>query len=374
MVSYQLPVVSCQFCRVGSAYHLRGVRLLTLLLALLFSLPACSKAAPLAQPEVSLPAVTPATVVTPAAATPTDPWAQYHSLLAGDTLEKQREIFHLGYRFLQEKNQEGARVFLSRALEVYPTLADYSLYYLGTLSRDEDQPAEARTMFLRLLAEHPDSIWTGSVALELAKLAAAENNWMEAGRYAEQARASRVALAPVRQEAMLVLAQAREEQGDTVDAYRLYQELRRTAPRSTVGKTAKARVEQLRAAAPDRFALDNDLEYLEEIRLLTQEGDTAKAETFTQQFATQFPTSPLQPEVLSILASLYKRQGQIEDAITTWEEITESYSSSAVAPAALYDWATLLWNKDRDDEARAVFERLTQRYPHHNKAAEAWYA
>jgi soluble lytic murein transglycosylase len=295
-------------------------------------------------------------------------------LLTGDTLEKQREIFHLGYRFLQEKNHEGARVFLSRALEVYPALADYSLYYLGTLNCDEGQTAEARTLFLRLLTEHPDSIWTGSAALELAKLAATENNWTEAGRYAEQARTSREALAPVRQEAALVLAQTREGQGDPVDAYRLYQELRRTTPRSTVGKTAKARVEQLRTSAPDRFALDSDQEYLDEIRLLTQEGDATKAEALVQQFTAKFPASPLRPEVLSLLAPLYKRQGRIEDAINTWKEITDSYSSSAVAPAALYEWATLLWNKDRNDEARAVFERLTQRYPHHDKAAEAWYA
>jgi soluble lytic murein transglycosylase len=373
MGSYQLPVVSCQFCRVGIAHRLRGVRLLTLLLALL-SLPACSKEAPRVQSEAAFLVVTPTAAVAPAAATPTDPWAQYRSLLAGDTLEKQREIFHLGYRFLQEKNRAGARVFLSRALEVYPTLADYSLYYLGILNRDEDQTAEARTMFLRLLAEHPDSIWTGSAALELAKLAATENNWTEAERYADQARAAREALAPVRQEATLVLAQTREGQGDAVDAYRLYQELRRTAPRSTVGKTAKARVEQLRASAPDRFALDSDQDYLDELRLLTQEGDAAKAEALAQQFAPTFPTSPLRPEVLSVLAPLYKRQGRVEDAIATWKEVTDRYSDSAVVPAALYDWATLLWNKDRDDEARAVFERLTQRYPHHDKAAEAWYA
>src|SRR5712692_5078422 len=358
---------------VGTAHHPRYAHLVLLLITL-FSSPSCSKEAPLAQSEAAVPIVTSTAVVALAAAAPTDPWAAQRTLLIGDTLEKQRDIFRLGYRFLQEKNRDGARIFLTRALEVYPTLADYSLYALGTLNRDEGQTAEARTAFLRLLAEYPDSIWVGAAALELAKLAVTENNWTEAGRYAEQARAAREALAPVRQEAALVLAQTREGQGDAVDAYRLYQELRRTAPRSTVGKTAKARVEQLRASVPDRFALDDDQAYLEEIRLLTQEGDTAKAEALAQQFAPTFPTSPLRPEVLSILAPLYKRQGRVEDAIATWKEVTDSYSSSVVAPAALYEWATLLWNKDRDDEARAVFERLTQRYPHHDKAAEAWYA
>src|SRR5713101_872315 len=373
MRSCQLSVVSCQCCTVGTAHRPKYVRLSLLLITLLSS-SSCSKEVSSAQSQPTLPTVVPTAVVTLATTAPTDPWAAQRTLLIGDTVEKQREIFRQGYCFLQEKNHEEARVFLSRALEVYPPLTDYSLYYLGTLNRDDGQSAEARTLFRRLLAEQPDSIWAGPAALELAKLAVTENDWTEAARYAEQARTSHEALAPVRQEAALVLAQAREGQGDAADAYSLYQELRRTAPRSAVGKAAQARAEQLRASEPARFALDNDREYLEEIRLLTQEGDTAKAETLVQQFTAKFPVSPLRPEALSLLASLYKRQGRIEDAISTWKEVTDSYSSSAVAPVALYEWATLLWNKDRDDEARAVFERLAQRYPRHDKAAEAWYA
>jgi len=375
MNSCQLSVASCQFWkfrRVGNSYDL-SIGLCTLLM-LLLSLPSCSQAAPIAQLETSAPVVSPATTVSLAAAAPTDPWAAQRTLLSGDTLEKQREIFQLGYRFWQEKNHEGARVFLSRALEVYPVLADYSLYYLGRLNKDEDQTPEARAAFLRLLAAHPDSIWVGPALLELAKLAANENNWMEAARYAQQARTARAALAPVRQEATLVLAQAREGQGETGDAYQLYQELRRTALRSPVGKSAKARVEQLRTSAPGSFALSTDQEYLDEVRLLVQEGDTANAEAFAQQFATKFPTSPLRPEMLSILAPLYTQQGRGEEAITIWKEVTDRYPNNAVAPAAFYEWAVFLWNKDRDDEASAVFARLTQRYPHHDKAAEAWYA
>jgi soluble lytic murein transglycosylase len=294
--------------------------------------------------------------------------------LSGDTPDKQREIFRLGHRFLQEKNYEGARVFLSRALEVYPILADYSLYYLGTLSRDEGQNEEARNFFRRLLAEHPDSVWEDRATLELAKLALAENNWAEAVRYAEQARTSRAASDPVHQQATLILAQAREGQGDQSEAYSLYQEVRRAAPRTSADQTAKAQVEHLRAAEPARFALTTDREYVNETRLLIQEGDTSQAETLARQFSEKFPASPLKPEMLSLLGALHKRQGQVEDAIAAWKEIAESFPQSSLAPAAFYDWATLLWNEDRDDEARAVFERLTHRYPRHEKAADAWYA
>ncbi len=314
MRSCQLSVVSCQCCTVGTAHRPKYVRLSLLLITLLSS-SSCSKEVSSAQSQPTLPTVVPTAVVTLATTALTDPWAAQRTLLIGDTVEKQREIFRQGYRFLQEKNHEEARVFLSRALEVYPPLTDYSLYYLGTLNRDEGQSAEACMMFRRLLAEQPDSIWAGPAALELAKLAVTENDWSEAVRQAEQARTSHEALAPVRQEAALVLAQAREGQ-----------------------------------------------------------GDAGKAEALAQQFTAKFPASPLRPEVLSLLAPLYKGQGRVEDAISTWKEVTDRYSGSAVAPAALYDWAILLWNKDQNDEARAVFERLTQRYPRHDKAAEAWYA
>ncbi|MGH7961650.1 MAG: tetratricopeptide repeat protein [Candidatus Binatia bacterium] len=361
-ISGQWSMVNGQWSQ-GAAHCLRYAGLVALVF-LILSLPSCSTAGPPALPSA----------VPLAAAPPADSGAADFSLPEGDTLEQQRAIFLQGYRFFEAKNYDEARRFFARALEVYPALVDYSLYHLGASNHEEKRNAEARTAFLRLLTEYPDSIWAGRAAQGLAALALAEGNWTEAVRYAEQARASRVSVSSVRHEAALVLAQAREAQGETAEAYRLYQELRAIAPRSAPGKTAKARVEDLRATAPDRFTLQDDQEYLAEIRLLSKEGDTARVEELIRQFSARFPASPLQSEVLSISAAAYKRQGQTEDAIAAWQEVVTRYPDSAVAPAALQDWATLLWNKDRDDEARSVFERLTQQYPRHNRAAEAWYA
>lgn len=322
----------------------------------------------------SPPPPTPLPAVSPVSTPPVDPWADYRPVLVGDSPEKRREIFRLGYQFFQDKNTEGARLFFTRALEVYPLLADYSLYYLGTLARKAEQPAEAKTFFLRLLTAHPDSIWAAHAALELAALALDEKNWAEAVQYAEQARTSRMAPNATRHKAMLIVAQAREEQGDVPEAYRLYQQVRRTTPGSGTGNAAKTHIGRLRTLGPERFGLRTDREYLEEIRLLTKEADGSKVTELAQQFAAQFSDSPLRPEVQILLASMYKRQGRVEDAIAIWQEVVTRYPRSAVAPAALHSWASLLWNKDRDGEARAVFERLTQSYPHHSQAAEAWYA
>ena len=100
--------------------------------------------------------------------------ATYRTALQGDTAEKRRELFRIGYRLLQEKDRAGARLLLSRALEVYPPLADYSLYFLGVLNREDGHTVEARAFFLRLLEQYAQSIWTSQAAVELASLALAE--------------------------------------------------------------------------------------------------------------------------------------------------------------------------------------------------------
>lgn len=296
------------------------------------------------------------------------------TLLSGSSPEQGREIFRLGYLAYNQNKGERARTFLQRALEVYPVLTDYSLYFLGVLNRKDGQPAEARTYFQRLLSEQADSVWSGRAALELAKLALADRNWSDTARYAEQARNTKLTPAPVRHEAALVLAQAQEGQGDIGNAYELYQELRRIAARSDVGKTAREHVERLRQDNPSRFGLRSDNAYLEELRLLQKEGDEVEVDHLAQKFNAQFSMSPLRSEVLVLLAGIYKKKGQVEAAASAWKEVVERYRGSALAPIAMFDWATLLWNKDRDEEARATFEQLTQQYPRHEKAAEAWYA
>lgn len=312
--------------------------------------------------------------ITPAETPAEDLQATYRSVLQGDTVDKQRESFRLGYHFLQEKNRAAARLFFSRTVEKYPTLADYSLYFLGVLNREEGQNDEAQTFFTRLLVDHPQSIWASQAALELASLALSQKNWEEAIQYAQQAQTGYKVRASTRQNAVLVLAQAREGQGDEVAAYNQYQEVRRATPHSQAGKIAKEQVERLRAAAPDRFAFRTDEEYLSEIRLRSQEGDSTGVEELTTQLSSRFPTSALQPEALSLLAATYKKQGRVADAIRTLQEVADRYPNSSTASVALFRCATLLWNADRNDEALVIFERLTQQYPRHIQAAEAWYS
>jgi len=300
--------------------------------------------------------------------------ASHRAVLQGDTAEKRRELFRLGYRSLQEKDHAGARLFLSRAVEVYPPLTDYSLYFLGILNRDDRHPTEARAFFLRLLEQYTQSIWTSPAAFELAALALAEKDWANAIRYAQDARNGQHIRASLTDKANLILAQALEGQGDITAAYPWYQEVRRTTPYSPAGKRAKEQIKRIRALDSDRFGLRSEQDYLAEMHLCAKEGDSSGLEALLSQFNDAFPGNAQQLEILTLLASTYKKQRRTEDAVRLWKEIADRSSDTSTGAVALFRAATLLWNSDHDDDALVLFERLTQQYAGQSQAADAWYA
>ena len=292
--------------------------------------------------------------------------------LGADTPEQPRHIFLAGYRAFQADKLDEAQRSFTRALEVYPILADYSLYYLGTIAVQTGNSAQARPLFQRLLTEHPASPWRGQAALALAERAYEQQDWKEAIRYADQARSSS-SPEDTRHNATLLSAQAQEHKGNTRKAYYLYQQLRRNASFSAAGKAAKTHVSQLRTRlgqfrvheAKDAHA------YVEEIQLLAREGDGAGIEALSRQLTQRFALTTLSSKDLQGLAKVYKSQGRIEDASAALKIVTRR---SPKSPQALYDWARLLWNADHDHDARPLFEQLTKQFPRHGLAAEAWYA
>ncbi|MBM4256204.1 MAG: tetratricopeptide repeat protein [Deltaproteobacteria bacterium] len=305
---------------------------------------------------------------------PTSLEATYRTLLQGETAEKRRELFRMGYHLLQEKDRPGARLFLSRALEVYPPLADYSLYFLGVLNREDGRNDEARAAFLRLLEQYAQSIWVSHATLELASIAVAAKDWDSALRYAQAARDGHNVRPSIKNTAALVLAQAYEGRGESATAYARYQEVRRTTPSSPVGKIAKEQVERLRALDAEQFALRSEQDYLTEMQLCAKERDSKGVETLAAQFSDNFPASSQQVEVLSLLATTYKSQRQNADAIRVWRDLADRFPTTSTGSTALFRAATLLWNNNQDDEALALFQRITQAGPRHAQADDAWYA
>lgn len=348
----------------------RNSQLLGILLSIALFSDSCATQRPPtpAPPPVSRPApVEPTTMP--------DVRVTHQAVLRGDTVEKQREIFRLGYQSFQKKDSLAARVFFARALEVYPVLADYSLYYLALIQKTAGQRRDAQALFSRLLVEHPDTTWANQAALELAALALADQQWDDALRYAQQARSGATKQASVRHNAAVIIAQAHEGQGDLLAAHQEYQEVRHAAPHSQAAKTAKERVKALRAADSDRFALHSEDQHLAEIRLRAQEGDAAGVATLVQQFDERFPGSASTTEAMTLLADIYKRQGNREEAIRLWQAIAAArHTDPAAGVGALSRAATQLWNMDRNDEAFLLFERITEKYPRQAQAADAWYA
>jgi soluble lytic murein transglycosylase-like protein len=318
----------------------------------------------------------PVSVVQPAKEAPVarNLQASHRALLQGDTAEKRRELFRLGYRFLQEKDYAGARLFLSRALEVYPPLTDYSLYLLGILNRDDGHPVEARAFFLRLLEQYTQSIWISNAAFELASLALTEKDWANAVRYAQEARNGQHVQDSLIPKANLLLAHALEGQGDLSSALFWYQEVRRETPYSHEGTRAKEQIERIRALAPDRFGLHSEQDYLAEMRLYAKEGDSFGLEALVSQYNDAFPGSAERIETLTLLASTYKKQRRTEDAVRLWKDIANRAPNTSTGAVALFRAATLLWNSDHNDEALVLFQQITQQYARQSQAADAWYA
>ena len=283
-------------------------------------------------------------------------------------------VFLHGYRAFQNKDWETARTAFAHVQQHEPPLADYSLYFLGELHLKAGRPVKARTVFERLLDEYPTTVWRSNAVLALARLAFAEERWEPTHAYARQAQRAPLVTDAVRQQCTLLIAQAYERQGKRSLAYQRYQSLRASAPRTTVGKTAKARVAALREQYPEDFPLQTARAYYDEVKLLVKEEDVETARNLAEQFQTRFSTSSLRPACLLLLAELYKSQGQREAAIAQWREVVERYPNTAFAPKALYRWARLFWNQDEDDAALLLFKRLTKAYPRHDLAAEAWNA
>src|SRR6185436_8967338 len=159
--------------------------------------------------------------------------------------------------------------------------------------------------------------------LELASSALAQQDWETAIRYAQAARGDQKARAATKHAADLILAQAREGQGEVMTAYEQYQEVRQAAPHSRAGKVAKERVGRLRALDFDRFGLHSEQDYLTEMQLCAKEGDGAGLEALVMQFNGQFPGNSQQAETLTLLATSYKQQRRNEEAIRTWRELAD---------------------------------------------------
>src|SRR3972149_5175702 len=103
----------------------------------------------------------------------------------GAALADKRAVFLGAYRLLEEERKpEQALALFSQALETYPELEDYSLYFLGRALKKLGRREEAVDRFERLVRRHPDSVWVPRAALEAPRILLASKSWDRALRFA----------------------------------------------------------------------------------------------------------------------------------------------------------------------------------------------
>ena len=293
--------------------------------------------------------------------------------IAGDGREA-GAAFLEGYRAFQNEDWEAAAAELARVPKGHPLMADYGLYFLGLVHVRTGREEQAQGVFERLLKEHPDSVWRGDTALELAELAFGQERYAQALKLARRARKASLAGDMARHQVALLIARAHEQRGEFRQAYREYQDLRAAAPDTSAGRAAKTHSQRLQALQPEAFGITTAQQVLDEARLLHKEGDVAAATELAARFRTGLRASPLRPDGLLLLADVYARDDRIEAAVDEWQRVVAQYADTPQAVDALYRWARVLWNRDEDAQALAVFVRLTAEYPRKTRAADAHYA
>jgi soluble lytic murein transglycosylase len=287
-----------------------------------------------------------------------------------DTSAEKRSAFARAYESYRHDDLANALPIFSQLVRDYPELADHDLYFVGVINQRLGHGERAETAFSRLLRDYPDSVQAPAAALALGELLIAGGR-VDKGRLSLWA-ALNASDPSIVESARLVMAEADERSGDVASAYAQYMQVRRVAPGSAAGQTAKQHVIALRAAHPDLVPTGSAL--LDEAHLLLAEKDYAGAKAAAKELSER-PDGGVEPtDILRVLADALYGLGETERALAVLRELGEQYPDSAAGRDAWFRRASILWNRDRDAEALRAYEEFRRRYPQDERAGEALYA
>jgi soluble lytic murein transglycosylase len=273
-----------------------------------------------------------------------------------------RETFGKAYASYTQGNFLAAKEAFQKTIDGKFRLTDYSLYYMALMAFNERNWDVSRHLLSQLRRGYPQSIWFHAAALQWAKIDAAEKRFAEAAERLRHLRTENGVKSEVLEEAIYLLAQTQEAQGNAARAYALYQEIRDQYPRSRWTPAARKEQARLRGKDPDAFGLHTVQLIAEEAERLTREREYGEAEILYKKLITSVSEPDLRLDYLARLSRIYLSTRKRTEAIPLLNVIVREFPESAEAPRALYEIGQILWNRHENGQALDHFKLLLERY------------
>ncbi len=313
------------------------------------------------------------------------------------------QAFVEGYEAYRARDLMKTIERMTLAVDKYPALADYALFYLGSAQRDSGDNESAAAAFRRLSYNYPQSVFADEASLQYAEIE------FKLGRSGD-AQAAAAALAArnpapgIDQQARLIEARAMLGRGDAQGAFSRLQALREKYPQGSADGAARALAYSIIAAHPDLIDAHSLGYHRREAALLLHEGESAMALGQADAALALAPAPGVHAEMLWLSAralrahpgretlalsaylkyaprgenaadALYRlghlqwRTGDTGAARATFARLVSGFPASDLAPAAAFDIGRAYEDDAQWDLARAQYLRLVKSYPHSTQAA-----
>ncbi|MGH7827516.1 MAG: tetratricopeptide repeat protein [Candidatus Binatia bacterium] len=282
---------------------------------------------------------------------------------AGAQVPDPGENFGNGYFHFSSGKYSQAKEYFERAVDSNYPLADYSLYYLALIAFHEADWDASRQWLSLLRQQYPQSIWFDAAELQRAKIDIAQGNHQKAIETLRALRAEKDLQSQISEEALYIEAHSHESQGNLVQAFSLFLELRQLTPQSQWAAAARKQMVRLRGRYPVLFGLHTVTAVSDEADRLAKERQYGEAEILYRKLLDQELEPPLRLRFLTKLAELYLSIRKRNEAIPLLEEIARDYAAGSEAPYALYRIGQILWNRNDNGQALQYFKKIMERYP-----------
>jgi soluble lytic murein transglycosylase len=274
-----------------------------------------------------------------------------------------RETFGKAHAAYTQRDFSAAKEGFRKTTEAKFRLADYSLYYLAVIASNEKNWDRSRQLLSQLRRSYPQSVWFHAAALQWAKIDLAENKPAQAAERLRRLRADKGVKNEILEEALYLLGQAQEAQGNAARAYAVYQELRDQYPRSRWTPAARKEQARLRAMDPDALGLQTTQAVAEEAERLTREREYGEAEILYKKLIGTVSEPDLRLDYVARLSRIYVSTRKRNEALPLLNVIAREFPESAEAPRAVFEIGQILWNRHDNGQALEQFKLLLERYP-----------